>query len=221
MLGHRARTFFRAVRDAQADAIAQVLVRPLAELVILVEWLSQDPTNRVPLWTAESLRMDLVWIEAVVGKTEWGQRLVPEVDQKADKQRIIDEVRGRFRERGISWVGEKGALVPGLEQMANAVNSETTREAYNVAFRSVSEWTHVSAGTFAEGLQKRDDGETVFVGDSSSRLIPGLRALGANLFAIILRRVSRVANLGIEAGCVEVQASLTRRTVEELLADNP
>lgn len=220
VLGHRARTFFLAVRRAKTDAEAQVLTRPLAELVVLIEWLAHDPETRVPLWVAESLRMDLVYIQAVSTKTQFAARMKPVVDQTAEKQGIVDRQRRGAIDAGLTWVGERGPLIPSLDHMASSVNSETSREAYNIAFRATSPWTHVSAGTFAEGLRGDPDGITTnFVGDSSTQWIPGLRALAATSFSIILRRVSRVANLGIEADCANVQASLTGRSTSELMAD--
>jgi len=204
MLGHRARTFFRAVRSAEHDAVAQVLVRPLAELMILLEWLAQDPPTRLPLWAAESERRDLVVISEARRTTQIVQRLpAPPIDQTAEKQAIIEKVRADARAKGVSWVGEKGSLIPGTAQMAEAVSTQTVHEAYDIAFRSTSPWTHIDAGTFGDGLRDNEE-HRVFVGDTSTRWLPSLRALAASSFAVILRRISQAAELDLEQPCVDV-----------------
>jgi hypothetical protein len=206
-IGRRCREHFRVAIAADADATAMINMRPLALAIILLRWIQQDPPLRTDLWIAQGELDERKMIEAARRNTEVAASWpAPDPARQADHEAFIAAARRVAGEEGASWVGGKGDLLPGESVMADAVNTEQVRQAYDIAYRVSSMWGHLSAGSFKNALEQREDG--LYLAGPETTWVDGTRTMATSLFAIVLAIVSELAGLGIER-----EASLIRAIV--------
>ena len=209
-IGRRCREHFGVAAASEADATAMVNTRPLAVAIIRLRWIQQDPPLRTDLWVAQGELDERKMIDAARRNTELAASWpAPNSELQADHEAFIAEVRRLARAEGANWVGEKGDLLPRESVMADAVNTEQVRQAYDIAFRVSSMWSHVSAGSFKNAVEEREDG--LYLAGPETTWLPGTQALATSLFAIILTIVSELAGLGIEREANLIRAIVVGR----------
>lgn len=202
-LGRRGWSLYRGFRHALTGPsiyAAQVDLRALLDVTILVRWIEADPPLRLELWMTEDDRDRIAWSEGWReaqrrrGQSTEGALTAEEIKELRE---LIAEVRARDRDAGIG-VPENGSLLPSQAQMAQQVPD--LFETYHVAYRSLSPTTHAGARSFAaDVLEERKDGVHIVanpVFDEAS-----LRSLAVPTVLMLFASVSRQAGLGIEDEC--------------------
>jgi hypothetical protein len=201
ILGLRAVIFhrgFRACVNVPASAAAHTLLRCMADLAILIDWIDLDPVRHLDLWEADG------WQETAKGiKEALDTGVVERIGLNrseseaayAAKEKAIDDVRRRYA------LGPKAPLVPDTASMARKLGADIQGQLYTVIIRIGSGYVHSSAGSFAE---------TMAVGNVEGPLRDpaGARRTAASLLAYILAAVSRIDSLQMEDECDQLRHEL-------------
>lgn len=183
MQAQRARSLYRgllALVDGPSLPSLYVLCRPLVEIAITLAWVRTDPEPRIRRWAAEQERRDLQLIQEMraLGRqgVDWSDEETLALE--AQKEERISQLRD---ELGLA----KGALLPTLLEQATEVGSQEASEAYSMAYRSLSPWTHASDAAFrpnfTDGIYEADRSA-----ESDLQINQWVRLIAVSLFGWVL-----------------------------------
>jgi hypothetical protein len=151
----------------QASMAAAIIERPLVDLAITARWIEASPELHVRLWLAEDERNRLTLDDRYGEFNHRRDRSpVPRLGPvaRAEMHKRIQLVRAAGLRAGVPIPEKKGALIPSLEERAKVLGYAYW-EAYEIAFRGLSPWTHTSVISLVnDRLEQRADG---------THLVPG------------------------------------------------
>jgi hypothetical protein len=208
---HAAAIWLGGVRECLAEAVAPaaVLVRSLVDAAILVRWIEVDPVLHVAMYFAEDDRQRLAAgtaIDELRGRRGWPATSGRAFDAK-DERRLRDGIkadRAKAKRRGEP-IGDAGSVLPNVENMART--TDDLWEAYTVAYRVTSPWTHAGGRAIAgHELEERLDGHHII--PQTMMTVHQVRSLAAPTFAHLLASVSRQAELGVHEECDHIRLTL-------------
>jgi hypothetical protein len=188
----------RACADIPAAAAVHILVRSLVDLVILADWIAQDPLRRIDLWKAEGELENARYIRRALDSG-----LVDDLAQDpVEAERIyLERMAAVNKARTAAKLAANADPLPSIESMAKAVGPDHVKQLYTGAFRPTSGYTHTSFMSFAEmAMQGAVEGPVL-----NSE---GTRRTGAALLAHVMALASRVADLKIETECDQLHDEL-------------
>lgn len=200
-LGGRAVTIERGLRrcaDIPAAAAVHILMRSLADLTILLDWLAVDPVRRMPLWYADGELESARFIRKAI---DLGLLNLIGTDVAAAEQAYVSKMSFVNQVRSAAGLASNAAPLPNTEAMAESLGQAHLLQLYTGVFRANSQYTHTSARSFTEMHD---------LGLSEGPLKNPELAQGAAaaLFAHVLETASRAAGLGIEDECEQLQREL-------------
>ncbi|MFL5963275.1 MAG: DUF5677 domain-containing protein [Gaiellaceae bacterium] len=209
---------FTLLAASEAPSAALALMRPAVEYNLTLRFLVARPDLHPDLWAAEGERQSLIMLREFVEDQELVARhqgidlTEPWV---AEREQYIDEVRARALAANVVGVGQKGPVLPGMQTIAVNHGDIATREAYTLAYRSLSATTHGGARAFNDGaFQEERPGWVTFVEELEG--MRGNRALNASTFASTLCVLSEPLELGVlEEATILKGALLQLKTVGE------
>lgn len=162
LLGARARDLHRGfvhALDGPSMIAPTILTRPLVELAILIRWIQDNARLRFEMWTAHSEEMDARAIRQLSvnlprpADDPFGPAAVhPVLEAKDARATAARTAAGRET---------PPRLLPGLVEMVDAIVKShpdeglALRQAYDLAFRSISPATHSDASSFRASLDER------------------------------------------------------------------
>lgn len=208
-LGLRGTELYRAAVDlaGRHPNAAQALLRALVEVAILARWIEGNPALRVRLWLAEDDRNRLT---ATEGYESWVQRRglsavdVFEPSTERAMRADIEAARATGRRAGEP-VPERGHVLPTLEAMART--APELWEAYHLAYRVLSPWTHAAGRSLVgDELERRGDGTHLRAGRAYGE--DATVALAVGTMFLVLETVSRQLGLGLEAEAAPIRDAL-------------
>lgn len=204
----RARSLWLGIRyalEGPSDALVQVGVRTLIEILLLEPWLALNPDLHLRLWAAEAERQ-MIKLGRLAPRSA-GTRLAQGIAERLPLVRIremearIAETRSAALQAGVSGISRNGSLVPSLEAMVEAVGTPMVREAYAFAYNRLSGFAHSGAG--ALGITATAEG--VIYDDGLPQGALSDRATSAIAYASILELTSDIALLGISEPARELR----------------
>lgn len=198
LLGGRALDLYRGFVDSvggRSIVAPTIMARPLVELAILLRWIRDDPEPRSEMWIAHSEEMDAKAIRQLgvnlprpPGDPFGTEAVQPSLEAKDARAAAARSAAGRET---------APRLLPGLVEMIDAVvkldevEGLALRQAYDLAFRSVSPATHSDAASFKSSLQDQADGSIAFV-ETSSAPVEVLRFLAAGCMAHAIESAAKL-----------------------------
>jgi hypothetical protein len=198
LFGARARDLYRGflhALDGPSTIAPTILTRPLVELAILTRWIQDDVPRRFDMWTAHSEEMDAKAIRQLAvnlprpAGDPFGPAAVhPVLTAKDARAGAARTAAGRET---------PPRLLPGLVEMIDAIVKNdpneglALRQAYDLAFRSISPATHSDASSFKAGLDERPDGTVEFV-ETSPVPIELLRRVAAGCAAYAIESAAKL-----------------------------
>lgn len=200
-LGLHGRELYAGVRQActaGSVATAMVVLRPAVEDAILVRWLESDLPMHSEMWLAEDNRNLLVGADAFEElRRRRGRPLsVRSPDETVAMRGHIKSVRKKAVMKGEPINPDKGSVLPSVEQMVD-LKDNALWEAYQVAYRSLSPYTHSGGRAFVGyRYERRVDGTHLVAGHDWTT--SAIRGLAATTFLLTIECISRVCELGIE-----------------------
>lgn len=199
--GHRARSLWLGLRYAStgpSDASAQVILRALVEMTILLPWLAMDRDLHLRLWFAEAQRQMVNMFDKAPTHTSARRAAsmaeIGTPERIAEMRKAVADARMEATAARVIGVGRRGPLVPSLNHMVKVIDTPAAREAYGIVYNHLSGFTH--SGALALGMSFTSAGVMLDDGPPGNAL--GDRTMGAVAYAQILELVSEVAKLGIE-----------------------
>lgn len=209
MLAHRGRSLYKGFRHAAkgpSGVVAWSAVRLLLEAWILLRWLELNPELHLELWAAEQERhvRTLIAEGSKKGHPSLGKRLMADLgpERLAQIDRTIAEARAKGLAAGMKI--KTGPLLPNLPAMAEAIGADEVSEGYHWAYGFLSSFVHAGAGSF-EGRVSVTPNSQVRIDDGPLADAWPARTLAVRIYAFVLRDVSRILGLGIDA---EVQKTI-------------
>jgi hypothetical protein len=177
---------------------SMVLLRSLADLLILVRWFEVCPRLHIRLWMAQDERDEFREADAIRGTLARRGVAVPDpVDPKVRNtaERRFRHLRSLAVKRGIRPA--RDSLLPSVRMRADSL-PELQSDVYEIGFGYLSSWTHVHARSLKrDAAERRADGiHIVPLGHPSH----GIRVIGISLLCGILASVSRQADLDVDEG---------------------
>lgn len=195
LVGHRSVSLypnFLHSLGSPADIAPLLALRPLVEAAILAKWISLDPKLHGELWFAQSEDRDITAIReqekhlGISVQTGTPTELITEsIDEKTAWR---DEAIKHGKAAGKRY-GDRA--MPSLDRLVKEIEDQdpghkiAMRQAYDVAYRSISPWTHTEAASFKYTAVQTDDG-LAFVGDRSPYRAELLRMIAGAMFAYVL-----------------------------------
>jgi hypothetical protein len=173
-----------------------IAIRPLAELMIRVRWISLDTDLHGQLWFADSSANELTHIrEATIQVKRRGQYKEPDNHAAAiaDKEADRDAAKARLKETGRNYGSH---LIPNLLRMVQEIEKaqpgqqNQIRDAYDLVYRTFSPWEHSEASSFKSTATATDGGGFTYVDDVSPHHPEDLRAIATSMYASILELVT-------------------------------
>jgi hypothetical protein len=210
-LGHRARTLFQAFRELQAGSVpvaARALLRPMAEINMLVRFLRKEPDLHTELWQAEGERNSITIADEIRSSEILQARLggvVPLDDRELETRREkVAEVRGRARAAGLA--GKKGPILPTVGRQRKIIDeAATTDVVYTLVYRIASWDVHISPRTFLAGIYApRNDGTVSYEENPSPKTLLSIRALAVTTFASTIEAIAAELHLPIEGDAHDI-----------------
>lgn len=146
-------------REAGSSTItASVLLRSLADLLILVRWIELCPRLHARLWLIDDDLDRIEGLEAIAGGLREKGYEMPEVGtltNRAATARRFDRLRRLAVRRGVCPA--RDSLLPTMRQRAKLVPG-FERELYAQAVALLSPVTHSGAMSFVTTFERRPDG---------------------------------------------------------------
>lgn len=206
-LGIRARTLFLGfIRLVHSDVpiAALALMRPTIEINLTLRFLVKKPELHTELWVAEGERQAAILVREIEADPELlrmagGEGLISE-EWHEDKRGVVAAARAKAIEEGVAGVGVSGSVMPSIRSIAYDHGDAATREAYTLAYRSLSPAIHTTARSFQHGEFVPIDGGLVTYREfvDAGREVRRHRALNATTFASTLQILSGPLELGID-----------------------
>jgi hypothetical protein len=206
-LGKRARSLFRGCVElwpTDAAAAGFVLLRPAAEINLMLRYLREDPDLHTKLWDAagelQMLKLinELEADRELAAKTSWPG--LP-ADVRRQREEEIEAARAAGLAAGAKGVSEErgGQLLPSMHTIGRDLGDASTKEAYTLAYRSLSQFIHTSSRAFDDGaFEEVSHGMVTFseLADPE-HAIRRHRALNATTFASTLTLLSEPLGLDV------------------------
>lgn len=200
-LAHRARTLFIGLTSllrGEVPAAGVPLLRSAIEINLTLRFLIANPELHVELWTAEGERQNAVLAKELEADRELAEKVGLEAfgaDWFAETEQFVESARQRALEAGVVGIsGKKNKpVMPNMQSIAVNHGSLAEREAYTLAYRSLSQFTHGSSRAFGRnGFTQAPDGRVRFddVAAFSDGEVRSHRALNITTFASTLCIVS-------------------------------
>jgi hypothetical protein len=218
LLGHRATSLYRNFvhsLDGPADIGPILAIRPLVEMAILAKWVSLDPPLHGELWFGHSDARD------VTAMQESERHLQIRSKSGLDPQVILDDLRKRAASRDeaaerarVAGKNYGGKPMPPLDRLvleverADPGHRVAIRQAYDLAYRAMSPWTHSEATSF-KSTASGAPGAVTYHGDVSPFLPEMIHVMAGMLFAYVLEVVGAAAGDGSDKDAREWRAMLT------------
>ena len=210
-LGHRARTMFCGfvtLYFSEASAAATSLMRTGVGINLTLRFITANPELHAELWAAEAERQSLALLR------EFGQDgdLVARhgaVDLDApwvtEREEYIAATRERALAEEVPGITKRGAIMPSMKTIAEGLNDPGAREAYRLAYRSLSNDVHAAARAFTSDHFLDGTSGITFADVPASR---GERALNASIFA---------STISILSGPFDLEAAEEADTIRNAL----
>lgn len=214
-LGKRARSLFRGfVRLHRTDApvAAFVLLRPAVDINLVLRFLSQNPDLHTQLWEAEGELETLKLIREaerdreLFAKTGWPAFPATVMEER---HRDVERARAAGIVAGVKGVSKEAGkrVFPSMATIAREHGDLATREAYTLAYRSLSQLIHTSSRAFDDGAYRRAGRGRVSFSElrDPEHTIRRHRALNVTTFASTLTLMSGPLDLDIEEQAANVR----------------
>ncbi len=225
-LGLRARALFRGfalLAKSDTPAAAFSLLRPMVEINLTLRFLVANPKLHAELWAAEGERQSLALVREFAEDAELAMKHAADIDLDAEwvkeRQDYVEETRNQALQAGVVGVSPKKGkpLMPSMRTMAVSHGDLATREAYTLAYRSLSHDVHGSSRAFGGGHFAACDGGAVRFIELSEpeREVRRYRALSSTTFASILCILSGPLELDVLENSSFIKQILLSTTVEE------
>lgn len=207
LLAHRARTLFTGVLrliQSEASAACVALIRPAVEINLTLRFIVANPALHSLMWVAEGERQTAKLAREIEADHELSARLGAEPlgpEFYASLDDFVEDVRVDAIASGVVGVSKKprGLIWPSTRTIAVEHGDLASREAYTMAFRSLSQFTHGSARAYrVAGF--RVDGDRVSFDDAQAFDAGAQRihrALNITTFASTLCIVSEPLELDV------------------------
>ncbi len=222
-LGTRARTLFTGfVRLISSDSpvAALALMRPTIEINLTLRFLAKNPDLHTEMWIAEGERQVSALVREIDADPEMlrkagGEGLIS-AEWHEDKTAFVAAVRAKALSADVSGVDKKGSVMPSMWSIAYDHGDQASKEAYTMAYRSLSPAIHTSARSFQHG-------DFVSIGNGRvayheltdpDREIRRHRALNATTFASTLCVLSEPLQLGTFEHADAIKNTLMAITTE-------
>jgi hypothetical protein len=225
-LGLRARALFRGfslLAKSDTPAAAFSLLRPMIEVNLTLRFLVAKPDLHAELWAAEGERQSLVLVREFAEDAELAEKHTTDIDLDAEwvkeREEYVEETRDQAIRAGIVGISPKKgkALMPSMRTMAINHGDLATREAYTLAYRSLSHDVHGSSRAFSGGHFAACEGGTVRFIELSEpeREVRRHRALSSTTLASILCILSGPLELDVFEDASFIKQVLLTTTVED------
>lgn len=208
---HRGIALWRSHRLAvkgPSIAAVHVIGRTLAELPIRLSWLYLRPELHLLLWEAEYARhqvaiykaMPNTWVGTVVGAMDMANTRRTFFDDAVSKarERLVDAVKAG---EPVLGVGEKGALVPSIDDMVTQLEKAGKtggRDIYELSIRTDGDWIHSGGGSF---LRMIAAGDTVENDEQPAKSSAAYRLESLGNVMSLIWIADEIAQLGLHDRC--------------------
>jgi hypothetical protein len=213
-LARQAIGVYRGVlREADADGVtaATILVRAIAEAVILVRWIELDPGLHAAMYQAEDHRQSLA---AAGGMEKFKRRQSQPVGDPVFSPEVVAEKNAEMRrvralaQKASEPIGDKGALLPQVQQMAERTKDPDIQTAYDVLYRFTSASTHFGGRSLTGHRFERRSDDSVYLVVKPHTDSETTKTIAASLVAVLISSASRVCGFGIETEADAILADL-------------
>jgi hypothetical protein len=203
VLGHRARTLFRAFLELQAGAVPvarRALVRPMLEIKILVRFLRKDPDLHVELWQAEADRNTVTIADEIRRKPHIREAVGEDPlddTELAARRAKVEQTRKRALAAGLRVGGS--AVLPSISEQLQVIDDPAADIVYTTAYRAASWDVHTAPRAFLVGTwTTQEDGRVSYAESPSLAELLGTRALAVGIVASTVELIAHDLHLPIE-----------------------
>lgn len=214
-LAHRSRSYYKGFHhalDGPEPISAMPLLRPMVEMNILLRFLARNPVLHVELWHAESDRTVLTihdeYERDVDMRRRWGEQGPLSPQERETLEEHVRRARTLAVQEGVPGVSAKrGPVLPSVVHQLDLLNDPGAREAYTLAYRSLSSDVHAGAWAFRRGakIEVLDQGFVRYAEVVAAEDLLAARTLATTTFASTLALVSSMLDLHIEDAVNEVK----------------
>src|SRR5579862_5610586 len=214
-LGKRARSLFRGCVElwpTSAAIAGFVLLRPAAEINLMIRYLSDDPDVHTTLWEAngelELLKLikELESDKELADRTGWTGLPADVRQQRVDD---IEAARAAGLAAGAKGVSTDrgGQLLPSMHTIGRDLGDASTKQAYTLAYRSLSQFIHTSSRAFDDGaFDEVEPGRVMFSELANpEHAIRRHRALNVTTFASTLTLLSEPLGIHVREPAARVR----------------
>lgn len=208
-LGKRSRSLFRGfvqLYPTDATVAGFVLLRPAAEINLMLRFLVREPELHTTLWEAEGELETLKLVNELEQNTELATKtgwsgLSDEV--RLEREEFIESARAEGLAADVKGVSseEGNRVCPSMDTLAHSREyaDQATREAYILAFRPLSQHIHTTSRAFDDGLFEQAAPGTITFAELAEpeQAIRRHRTLNVTIYASTLTLLSEPLGLDV------------------------